>query len=237
MSRERGWLWTSGENGENAISNDLTSGMSDAAADRYRTQRKAHWDHVAQSMDVWTGLGAYYQKQLSYRYQLLVAPGMRVLELGCGRGDLLAALKPALGVGVDFSAEMIKRAAKRHPSLQFVHADVHKFPLAEKFDVIILSDLVNDLWDVQGALENLAPMIHARTQIILNTYSRLWEVPLVLTQRMGLSKPSLDQNWLTVDDIANLLRLVGFDVIQHTREILCPLNIPVVSGLANRLMV
>ena len=32
--------------------------------------------------------------------QFLIPPGKRVLELGCGRGDLLASLRPSHGVGV-----------------------------------------------------------------------------------------------------------------------------------------
>ena len=42
--------------------------------------------------------------------QFLIPPGKRVLELGCGRGDLLAALEPSYGVGVDFSARTIAKA-------------------------------------------------------------------------------------------------------------------------------
>lgn len=56
------------------------------------------------------------------------APGSRVLDLGCGHGDLtakVAALVPSgEAVGVDASADMIATAARRHqaPNLSFVHA-------------------------------------------------------------------------------------------------------------------
>ena len=65
--------------------------------------------------------------------------------MGCGHGDLLAALKPSVGVGIDFSAEMISRAQKRHPELRFIVAEAHSPPIDETFDVIVLADLVNDL--------------------------------------------------------------------------------------------
>jgi ubiquinone/menaquinone biosynthesis C-methylase UbiE len=108
-------------------------------------------------------------------YQFFGAPGQSVLELGCAGGDLLAALSPTLGVGVDFSEEMISAARQRHPHLRFVHADVHTLSLSEKFDVIILSDLVNDLWDVQAVFSNVSQLTTARRRIIINSYSRLWE--------------------------------------------------------------
>ncbi len=91
-------------------------------------------------------MGAVLPPEITRIFRTLVLPGQRVLELGCAYGDLLAALEPAVGVGVDFSAEMIKSASARHPELQFINANVQDLKLKDTFDVIILSDLVNDLW-------------------------------------------------------------------------------------------
>src|SRR5258707_13383918 len=65
----------------------------------------------------------YYQRHLRRYFTFLVPPGARVLEAGCGLGDLLAAVKPAHGVGIDFSPEMIKLARARHPELEVQVAD------------------------------------------------------------------------------------------------------------------
>ena len=110
-------------------------------------------------------------------------------------------------MGIDLSGEMVKRARAAHPNLLFIQADVHDLCLRETFDVIILSDLVNDLWDVQKALEELEAISNPRTRIIINCYSRLWELPLDLTERLNLAMPMLHQSWLTVDDVSNLLAL------------------------------
>ena len=40
-----------------------------------------------------------YYADLERLHQLLVPPGLRVLEVGCGTGDLLAYLQPAHGLG------------------------------------------------------------------------------------------------------------------------------------------
>ncbi|MGB7033044.1 MAG: methionine biosynthesis protein MetW, partial [Syntrophobacteria bacterium] len=84
-------------------------------AANYQNVRRARWDEVARKKDNWTSSGAYYHQRLAQIYEFLVAPGQRVLEIGCGMGDLLAALNPTLGVGIDFSSEMVKRGAQRHP--------------------------------------------------------------------------------------------------------------------------
>jgi ubiquinone/menaquinone biosynthesis C-methylase UbiE len=128
--------------------------IEDAARD-HRDARARHWDAVAQRRDRRPGWGRGYHERLAAIYRFLVPPGRRVLELGCGTGDLLAALEPSAGVGVDFSGEMVARARRRHPHLRFVQADVHELELAERFDVLVLSDLVNELWDVQQVLERL----------------------------------------------------------------------------------
>lgn len=209
----------------------------DAAQNKYQQVRVDHWNEVARKLGTWTGWGGYYHRRLTEVYQFLVSPGQSVLELGCGRGDLLAALKPTSGVGVDFSAEMIRAGRRRHPNLRFVHADAHEFNLSEKFDVIILSDLVNDLWDVQSVLTNVLRLTTPRSRIIINCYSRLWEPLLKLAERLGLAKPNLYQNWLTVEDIAGLLNFADCEVIKQSQEVLLPLSVPLLAGLSNRFLV
>ncbi len=210
--------------------------QADTAQVSYQQARIAHWNAVARQVDVWTSWGGYYHQRLAQVYKFLVAPGQRVIELGCGRGDLLATLNPAEGVGVDFSSEMIRRATQRHPELRFIEADVHKLDLDEKFDVIILSDLINDLWDVQTVFEQMAELANPHSRIIINSYSRLWEPPLAVAERLRLAKPNLYQNWLTVEDIAGLLNLANLEVIRHWQEILWPLPIPLLDIFFNRFM-
>ena len=210
----------------------------DAACELYQQSRVAHWDAVAQKMDTWQGWGGYYHRRLEQIYQFLVSPGQRVLEIGCAQGNLLAALKPSVGVGIDFSAEMIARARRRYPELRFIHADACELDcLDETFDIIILSDLVNDLWDVQAVFEQLADVMSPTSRVIINSYSRVWELPLALAEKLGVGTPTLYQNWLTVEDIANLLRLTDLELIRHWTEILWPLPLPIVNGLANRYLV
>ncbi|HOM29462.1 MAG TPA: glycosyltransferase [Deltaproteobacteria bacterium] len=189
---------------------------------RYTEARKRHWDAIAVRKDSWRSRGEPYHRRLEAVYRHIVSPNLRVLEIGCGTGELLAALEPSFGMGVDFSSEMIERAKRRHPHLHFLCADAHALPIEETFDVIVLSDLVNDLWDVQAVLENLARLSHPRTRVVINTYSLLWEIPLAAVRMLGLATPVLRQNWLTVHDLTNMLNLAGFEVIRRFQEVLWP---------------
>src|SRR5215213_3789994 len=120
-----------------------TDAADDAAAHAYRHDRIAHWDEIARKTQHREGLARYYHRRLAEIYRFLIPPGQRVLELGSGRGDLLAALRPGSGVGVDISPEMIRQAQARHPDLRFVQGDAMELAIEEPFDFVILSDLVN----------------------------------------------------------------------------------------------
>lgn len=198
-------------------------------------KRERYWDEFARRKG-WR-LGGYYHGRLASLYGSLIPAGSRVLELGSGSGDLLSALRPALGVGVDFSEATIEKARARHPDLTFVRADVHDLDLRQQFDYIICADFVNELWDVQRVFEVAHKHSHAGTRIIINTYSRLWEIPRRVLEASGLVSSQLEQNWLTREDVSNLLYLAGFESIRHWQEILWPFPPPGLNGLANRFLV
>src|SRR2546421_555262 len=117
---------------------------------------------------------------------LLGAAGLNVLEVGCSLGDLLAAVKPARGVGIDFSKEMISSARQRHPELNFEVADAADFSSTEKFDYILLSDLINDLPDVQAVFEKLRSVSNSRTRLVLNFFNNLWRPVLHAGEQLGV---------------------------------------------------
>jgi len=212
-----------------------TNPTFDPAGQKYQQTRVSHWDSIARKRDSWKGLGIWYHRRLAEIYRFYVAPNMRVLEVGCADGRLLAQLKPSYGVGIDFSEEMIKRAKEHHPDLEFIHADAHDLSkINETFDIIILSDLVNDLWDVQRVFQQIKRLSTPRTRVILNFYSRLWQLTLGTAQSLNLATTNLYQNWLTREDVKSLLRLAGFETIRTTQEILFPLPL---GGLANRFLV
>ncbi len=213
-----------------------------AEADRarilYTRERIARWDSVGAGSARWHAPGDAYRRRLQRVYRQVVPPGLRVLELGCGTGDLLASLEPSFGVGVDFSAAALARAARRHPGLRFVRGDVHDVGgLEGPFDAIVLSDLLNDLWDVQGCLEAVARLATPRTRIVFNVYSHLWEWPLRLARRLGLTKQVLEQNWLTGEDVHNLLELAKLKAVKRWTEVLLPLPVPLLAAFADEVLV
>jgi hypothetical protein len=83
--------------------------QSDATASlQLSSQRKRdlldHFEARGGELDRWRRFNAAYHEDDLKFMRFLIPPGKRVLEPGCGRGDLLAALEPSYGVGIDFGA-------------------------------------------------------------------------------------------------------------------------------------
>jgi SAM-dependent methyltransferase len=220
---------------ENLTGRSNGSASRDPKFAEYTARRVAHWESV------WSGrrppLGARYRARVREVYRHLVLPGSRVLEIGCGEGDLLAALAPRRGVGIDFSPTAIAAARRRHPGCEFFVADAHDFALGETFDYVVLADLVNDVWDIQALLTNLAACCTPRTRVVLNYFSHLWQPSLSAARALRLATPLLQQNWVDNEDVANLLQLAGFERLRHSREVLAPLGFPLLSDLLDRYVV
>jgi len=208
-------------------------GLMPSARARFLEEHRRIWNEAAGHK----GWGEYYHRRLSEIYRFLVSPGMRVLEVGCGGGDLLAALDPSYGVGVDFAEKMIEAARTRHPGFRFVESSIEEADLDETFDFIILSDVVNDLWDIRAVLEQCRGWCHVRTRVILNFYSRLWQPALTSARRLSLARRTPVQNWVTTEDMQNFLHLADFEVLRSWAEVLWPLATPLVAGFCNKFLV
>ncbi|MGI9419540.1 MAG: glycosyltransferase [Geminicoccaceae bacterium] len=207
-------------------------------SDRKR-QIHQHSEALAPERQKWIDRNAYYyEADLAYM-RFLVPEGVRVLELGCGNGQLLAGLNPAYGVGVDFSNRNISIAESRYPHLQFHLADIEDgVSLSEAvdgpFDYIILSDTIGSLDDCQAALEGLHQFCHDRTRLIIAYYAYFWEPALKLAERLRMKMPQEPQNALGTADIANFMKLAGFEPINREWRQLLPLKALGLGPLVNR---
>ncbi len=203
----------------------------------YTDERRRYWDQVAGGAGGWQPLRTSYQRRLSEIYRFLIPPGKRVLEVGCSRGDLLAAVRPSYGVGIDLSPKMVAAAKAKYPELHFIEGDALTVDLGTEFDYIICSDLVNDVWDVETLFNNLRRHSVPSTRVVLNTYSRVWELPRRLAEKLGLAKKMLTQNWLMMSDVVNLIDLTNFEMIRVGGEILWPVPTPLIGTFFNKFVV
>jgi len=201
---------------------------------------KDHFDWVAENDASPRKFQSGFRAQTREFLRFHVQEGMRVLEWGCGPGDLLAALKPSRGLGVDISPKMVERARSRHSAanLEFREGDLHELSLDEKFDVILLDYLPGYLKDIHQCSANLRNACHARTRIYVLTLNNVWKPLLNIGKLFGLvTKQPDDTNWISHSDLSNILELNGFEVVRNSSEQLLPFRLPVFSAFFNSFLV
>ncbi len=194
------------------------------------------FEKTATARDKWKKRNRFYHKSIERYISFIIPEGKRVLEVGCSNGDLLSATKPSYGVGIDFSENYINRAREKYPTLVFHRDDVEHLELNETFDYIILSDLVNCLWDVQTAMHNIRRLCHPQTRIVISQYNYLWEPILKAGESLRLKLRQPAQNWFSISDIDNILQLEGFQLIKIERKLLLPKYVPVLNFIFNKFL-
>jgi SAM-dependent methyltransferase len=197
-------------------------------------------EKLAPERDHWMARHPYYFEE-EWRYtRFLVPPGKRVLDLGCGHGHLLNALAPSHGVGVDFSPSKIARAKTVYPNLTFLYDDVENLKeapeLAAKFDAIVMSDTIGSLDDCLATFQELHRFCEPQTRLIVSYYTRLWDPLLLLYTKLAAGHRFVRRNWLTSQDIANLLQLADFEVIKREWRVLVPFRLFGLGRLVNRFL-
>jgi len=88
----------------------LAGPASDPILEEVRRFYESHHDGIERSRR----RHRYYYEYLTRILRVRVPEGLRVLDLGCGAGHLLAALRPSQGVGIDISAPAVREARERH---------------------------------------------------------------------------------------------------------------------------
>jgi SAM-dependent methyltransferase len=194
---------------------------------------REHFDRLAPELDRWRRKSRSYHRDLERFCRSVVPPRASVLEIGCGAGDLLAALEPARGVGIDLSPRMIDRARAKYPHLTWRVGDAESLDLGETFDYVIVSDLLGHLDDIWTAFHGLRRVVRPDTRVVITSCSYLWEPALRLAEAVGQRIPLRQQNWLTLDEIQNLLELCDLEVVKRGQRFLVPKDVPLLSGWVN----
>ena len=179
-------------------------------------------------------LNSYYWKDITFFCNYFSHEEISVLELGCGTGEMIGKLKGKRRVGIDFSPAMIEQGKKQFPDVEFHCMNAEDIGLNEKFDLVIISNLVGYLDDIEKVFLELHKVCHPETKIIVTYYNYAWEPLLKLAEWLGLKSAMTNSNWLTLKDINNLLYVSGFNAYRNLRRMLLPIYIPIISPLFNR---
>ena len=202
----------------------------------YSSEIKNYWEQFACKWVKYRKRRAYYWNSISKYCNYFIHPESSVLEVGCGGGDLLNAINAKEKTGVDFSPAMIKIAKEQFPGIRFHEMAAEELNLDDKYDVVVMSNLIGLLPDIEQVFNQVQNVIHDKTRLIVTYYSRMWEPIIRFAEFIRIKRKSPKQNWLSSQDIQNLLYLAGFETYKANRSMLLPYNIPLLSGFVNRFL-
>ncbi len=230
-------------NGDGSILSELSANLKRVAATntgdrdaaRRRESLRRHYGRIrGEFRSRWS---LYYYKRIQNRLCDIVEPGSKVLDIGCGTGELLSALRPSVGVGVDINDGFTCEATRRHESLQFIQMPgEHVDQLGIKFDYVIVSQTLEEIYDLQALFSAIQSVCHARTRVIIVECSKLWQPLLRVLEWFRLKRVTPEQNWIPSDEIDHLLRLSGLETIRSFAMTPAPFYIPLLSVFMNRVV-
>ena len=167
----------------------------------------------------------------------LIPSDARVLEVGCGAGQLLAALPNAVRHGIDLLPEAVAAAHRLDPAMRVELGEVLTFGTPDRYDAIISDRLLHSITDVQRMLDNLAAHLEEDGRIYLTCFNFLWGLPLGFAERLGLKERSPDENWFSEATMDNVFALSGLQAVHFEDRILVPFDVPVLNKYVAQLPV
>jgi ubiquinone/menaquinone biosynthesis C-methylase UbiE len=139
------------------------------------------WERVAGKYDsVWSSSTRQFIEPLLEAAE--VAPGMSVLDVGCGPGYVSAAAaeRGAVPIGMDFSREMIGIAKEMFPQIEFREGDAQNLPFAEaSFDRVLANFALLHLATPERACAEACRVLKPGGRFGFTTWARVEENPFV----------------------------------------------------------
>lgn len=200
------------------------------AQDQIRmTFSEGHFDAIAAQYDYWKKKNAYYHENLKLLYGQFIPKGARVLEVGCGTGDILARLEPVEGRGVDVSEEMVEIARRKYAgksNLDFEREDIFESTKMFGYPYIFLADVLEHVGNLEKFMRQLAARTDEGSIIVISIANPLWEPVLMLTEKLHMKMPEGPHTRDSIQETERIFHASGFTLVEHGYRLLIPKNVP-----------
>lgn len=147
-------------------------------------------------------------------------PGERILDVGCGPGQLTAKIaeKGALVVGLDSSPEMIGQARQNFPKLSFVLESATNMAFEAEFDAIFSNAALHWVLDSHSAAKCMGRALRRGGRLVAelgghgNIQTIESAIVSTLSRYLGDNVPSSNNYFPSVAEYAGILESNGFEV-------------------------
>jgi len=147
-----------------------------------------------------------------------ISKGERVLDIGCGNGALtrdIAERAEAYVIGIDLNPDNIAKAKRRyaHPKVEYRVGDALKDLPQERFDVVVLSNVLEHLSNRVEFLRKIQTTLNpSRILIRVPLYERDWRVPLKEELGVDYRLDPTHRIEYTVEGFAEEVEEAGFKI-------------------------
>ena len=195
-------------------------------AEAFRAFEQQGWDKRADSY------GQFFTAVSDHNVEPLleaaaITAGDRVLDVGCGPGNLAAAAagRGASVVGADLSPVMVALAQSRHPNLEFHQADAERLPFSDDtFDAVLANLLIPHLPRPEVGLAELVRVLKPGGRLAASMWDRpersrllgvIWEAIVEVGAPPPRAIPAGPPpfRYSDEDELEGLLRAVGLQEI------------------------
>ncbi len=200
---------------------------------------RRHWDSLAASYDDAKQRNAVYYRFLKslVSQSIPASQRRRVLDVGCGTGQVLAVLAPQAGLGVDESPAMIEQARLRwadRPELAFQVADAASVATLGSFDAVVCTDVLEHAGNWPAVVDALAAACRAGGLVALTTPNPRWAPLLWLLEKLRLKMREGPHRYVDASAVAGRLRALGFSIREASTHLLLPARLAGLGPLLSR---
>lgn len=166
-----------------------------------------------------------YQQAADLVESLTPRSGERILDVGCGTGQLTAKIAEsgACAVGIDASAAMIEQARRNYPHIEFQVADVRGFRSDEPFDAVFSNAALHWVQPPEMAVRSIAAALRPGGRLVAelggqgNVRQILLALKAAISRVVGEHAAAINPWYFpSVAQYAVLLEAEGLEVRQAT---------------------
>jgi len=146
----------------------------------------------------------------------LLAPqaGERILDLGCGSGQLTAKIAEtgASVIGLDFSSDMITQARANYPGIEFVQGDASDFHCGEQFDAVFSNAALHWVKNQEGVARSVSSVLKpgGRFVVEMGGHGNVEAIRSAMLEVLG--PVTIPWTFPSIGESATILERNGFEV-------------------------
>lgn len=190
---------------------------------------EAYYDSIAGLYDAGKKKNLYYFNNLVGIYNSLIPPHSKILDIGCGTGDLTTRLNGREALGIDLSEAMIRAARQKYGGLTNVRYErMDIFDSMEPFDAefITMADVLEHVVDVPAFMKQIFARAKNDSKAVITVINPIWEPVLMVAEKLHLKIPEGPHKRLTIEGTERIFRDAGWKIVQSGYRFLVPKKLP-----------